>query len=228
MDILLTSDTHNEHHRYPYSIPEVDFFILAGDLSYLGKEKELQSSNEWIESIHATHKIIVPGNHDFMFQIEPQRAKALFPNCHVLIDEGIELDGFKFYGCPWTPKFQDWAFMAQRESPQLRYWMERIPSGLDFLITHGPPFGIGDFSDYSMQPHGNNLLLKQIRQTSPTYHVCGHIHQGYGIRYQDKTTFINASMCNQRYDPHNKMILLQNINPGEKSKPSSAFGEIED
>jgi Icc-related predicted phosphoesterase len=35
-------------------------------------------------------------------------------------------------------------------------------------------------------------------------HVCGHIHEGYGLDYNLDTTFVNASICNQYYNPTNE------------------------
>jgi hypothetical protein len=45
-----------------------------------------------------------------------------------------------------------------------------IPEGVDVLITHGPPFGIGDAND----PNGNKgdaLLRREVRDTSQPSHI---------------------------------------------------------
>jgi Icc-related predicted phosphoesterase len=38
--------------------------------------------------------------------------------------------------------------------------------------------------------------------------VFGHIHEGYGVQYGDKTLFVNASICTAGYEPTNKPIVI--------------------
>ena len=62
-------------------------------------------------------------------------------------DELVELDGIRFYGSPWTPAFNDWAFNKSRAKID-KVW-QNIPTDehIHVLITHGPPKGILDISE---------------------------------------------------------------------------------
>ena len=74
-------------------------------------------------------------------------------------------------------------------------WQE-IPSGIDILITHFPPYGIGDLTR-SGKHLGSKDLLSAIRRIKPQYHIFGHVHESYGL-FKEKInnfeiTLINAS-----------------------------------
>ena len=45
-------------------------------------------------------------------------------------------------GGPWQPAYNHWAFNLPR-GPALAEKWALIPPGLDVLITHGPPLGLG-------------------------------------------------------------------------------------
>ena len=56
-----------------------------------------------------------------------------------LLDETIELFGVKFYGSPYQPEFCQWAFNMTRGQQLKDEWAKIPQSGIDVLITHGPP-----------------------------------------------------------------------------------------
>jgi len=63
------SDTHSLHgHFKKEQIPEADVMIHAGDFSDVGKEKDIISFNQWLESLPYKHKIVIAGNHDITFE----------------------------------------------------------------------------------------------------------------------------------------------------------------
>jgi Icc-related predicted phosphoesterase len=77
---------------------------------------------------------------------------------------------------------------------------DAIPEDTDILITHGPAYGFVDTVE--SRPYYNlgcELLTKRINQIQPKIHVCGHIHSGYGVKTNNNTHFINASVLNERY-----------------------------
>jgi Icc-related predicted phosphoesterase len=55
---------------------------------------------------------------------------------------------------------------------------------------------------------GCELLRNRIEELNPTLNVFGHIHEGYGIYNNGKTTFVNASICTPDYGPTNKPIII--------------------
>lgn len=132
-----------------------------------------------------------------------------------LEDQGVELevDGQKIfiYGSPWQPEFCGWAFNLPRGSPLKKKW-DRIPKQTDVLITHGPPYGACDtLSELSSNPGehvGCHELRRAIQRVSPKINVCGHIHEGYGVKKIFNTLVANASTCTCKYKPTNKPIVF--------------------
>jgi Icc-related predicted phosphoesterase len=194
MRIVCISDTHG-YRLDRFNIPDGDILIHAGDgVGYY--ENGANAMDNQLSELPHQYKIYVPGNHDGYFK----GAKKL-KNAEVLIDRAIEIEGIKIYGSPYTPKFQDWHFMLPRSSDALKKKWEEIPSGIDILITHGPPFGILDWT-VEGNSAGCELLREEIlNRVKPKYHICGHIHESAGILEKENTVFINCSMVNRRLFP---------------------------
>ncbi|MBT8491524.1 MAG: hypothetical protein KJO07_00575, partial [Deltaproteobacteria bacterium] len=103
---------------------------------------------------------------------------------------GVELGGLRFWGSPWQPAFNDWAFNLERGTALADKWA-LIPDATDVLITHGPPAGFGDRA-WDVRS-GCEDLLQAIRRVRPTLHLCGHIHQDGGAWTSDGTALVNAT-----------------------------------
>jgi Icc-related predicted phosphoesterase len=86
--------------------------------------------------------------------------------------------------------------------------LELIPANTDILITHGPPFGKLDANVNSYRT-GCEDLLKTVDKIKPKYHIFGHIHEAYGMTYNEHTTFINASILDEHYRIKNKPVLIE-------------------
>src|SRR5204863_6943239 len=121
------------------------------------------------------HKVIVAGNHDWAFQTDRWKARALVSAFTYLEDDEAVIDGVRFYGAPWQPAFHDWAFNLPR-GPALAAVWARIPAGLDVLVTHGPPEGVGDRSPVGGRA-GCADLMRRVGEVTPRLHLFGHIHQ---------------------------------------------------
>ena len=141
MRIVCISDTHGMHRQI--QVPEGDLLIHAGDSLARGTLDDLEDLDEWLGSLPHRHKIVIAGNHDWCFQDDPDDARKLLTNAHYLQDNGLELEGLRFWGSPWTPVFFNWAFNLERGDAIAERW-SLIPEKLDVLITHGPPAGILD------------------------------------------------------------------------------------
>ena len=217
MRIVAISDTHGLHKSV--RIPDGDILIHAGDLTSTGKTHEVAAALQWLKSLPHRHKIVVAGNHDWLFEKSPGEAAALMQDAGItyLQDSGIVIDELSIYGSPWQPEFMQWAFNVPRGKLS-KYW-DHIPEGLDILITHGPPYGVLDQSipdgltKYALandQQHfagsehvGDDELLSAVQRAQPRIHVFGHIHGSYGTTRTKHTTFYNASICNEYYEPRN-------------------------
>ena len=219
MRIVFISDTHDQHDRMLAPIPDGDILIHAGDATMMGRINEIAAFGAWFRNLPHKHKVLVAGNHDWLFEKNPELAIQLLNNGILNInrgddvvylkDSGAEIAGLKIYGSPWQPTFYDWAFNLDRGEPIKAKW-DLIPEGLDILITHGPPMGIHD----QITPHmgtehlGCEELMKAVERVKPKIHVFGHIHGGYGKTPYVYTTFVNASICNEAYKPVNEPIVI--------------------
>ena len=189
MRIVAVADTHT--FTKDLVVPDGDVFIHAGDIGRGGDLEELWPAIAWIAALPHRHKIIVAGNHDWAFVHEPAAMRALVGDMHYLEDSVLELEGLRFYGSPWQPEFNDWAFNLPRGEPLAEVW-RKIPTGIDVLITHGPPEGIGDRSGLSERA-GCADLRRRIAEVTPRLHLFGHIHQDGGLWQHGATVFANVT-----------------------------------
>ena len=143
MKIISISDTHGLHPSM--KIPDGDLLVHAGDLTHHGALEDVIDFNNFLATLPHPHKIVIAGNHDFCFEEDRKACEEALTNCIYLQDQEVTIDGVRFYGSPWQPWFYDWAFNLER-GPKIRAKWDLIPEGIDILITHGPPYGIGDLT----------------------------------------------------------------------------------
>ena len=208
MKIIAISDTHLRHKSGSFpEIPKCDLLIHAGDFTFEGNVKEVREAMDWFGSLQSGYKVCCAGNHDWLFQRDPTLARSLIPPGVVYLEDNMtEIEGVKIYGSPWTPEFMNWAFNLYRGYPLRQKW-DKIPDGIDILVTHGPPQSFGDYLKDG-ESVGCADLCKAVNRIQPRIHIFGHIHNGYG-RYTDGyTTYINASICDEDYRPINPPIPL--------------------
>lgn len=215
MKIVCVSDTHSLHWGIP-DIPSGDVLIHAGDSLGQGTLDNVEDLNNWLGTLPHRHKIVIAGNHDWAFQDTPEQAREALTNAIYLEDSGVEIEGVRFWGSPWTPAFMYWAFMLDRGQPLHDAWA-LIPENTDILITHGPPMGFGDLADTELGccNVGCRDLLERLDELSLKAHVFGHIHEGYGLYQRGRTTLVNASTCTVRYEPYNPPVVLEVEDGGE-------------
>jgi Icc-related predicted phosphoesterase len=201
----IISDTHGSH--YGVKVPEGDVLIHCGDVCSHGSMVDTLDFLRWFNTHPHPHKIFVAGNHDIIFEKDPGLIQTLlkqFPDIHYLEDSGVTIDGLKFWGSPYTPRFFNWSFNADRGEDIKRHW-DMIPEGTDVLITHGPPYNICDEAPRvgmarATEHVGCKDLLDATLRVAPKLHAFGHIHYSGGKSYiGPKTTFANVSLLNEGY-----------------------------
>ncbi|HEY1960700.1 MAG TPA: metallophosphatase domain-containing protein [Polyangiaceae bacterium] len=189
MRIVAVADTHLFHDELV--VPDGDVFVHAGDLCRGGSLEELGQAVDWIRGLPHRTKVIVAGNHDFAFVEHAAEARALVGDFVYLEDSGAAVDGVSFWGSPWQPAYNDWAFNLPRGAALAEKWA-LVPDGTDVLITHGPPMGIGDRGPVAGRL-GCEDLLARVQAVRPKAHFFGHIHQDGGVWRHGETLFVNAT-----------------------------------
>lgn len=197
MKLICISDTHCLHKKINFEsiCSDAEIIVHCGDFTNNGSEQEVIYFLDWYKSLPFKHKILVPGNHDWFFEENSREARQLCLDRQIILlnDSSCTINNIKFWGCPVTPAFFDWAFNKNKE--EIIWHWDIIPNDINVLITHGPPSNILSFNE-SKVDCGCVSLRKKIEKINPKYHIFGHIHESYGIYKNEKTTFINCSLKN--------------------------------
>jgi Icc-related predicted phosphoesterase len=207
--IVCLSDTHNCNAEI--KVPDGDILIHAGDATIRGTVPEIESFNKWFANLPHRFKIFVAGNHDWLFETNNSYARKMLDDSIIYLQDSFtEIEGLKIYGSPWQPRFFDWAFNLMRGAELAEKW-KLIPLDTDILITHGPPHGILDEvpRKYWIENTGCEELRKKVEEIRPKAHIFGHIHCGYGQTEQFGVKFINASNCDESYEPTQPPIVFE-------------------
>ena len=203
MRVVCLSDIHSRHREI--DVPYGDLLIVAGDLTKRGTRAEIEAVDGWLGTLPHPHRIVIAGNHDFAFEQDPE-ARRWIRHATYLEDEEITVGGLRIWGSPWTPRFFDWAFNLDRGEPIRRYW-DRIPTGIDVLVTHGPPHGILDRT-FRGEDVGCADLRTTVERIRPRLHVFGHIHEAHGELERGGIRYVNASTCTLQYTPSHPPVVV--------------------
>ena len=212
MRVVCVSDTHNCNESI--TVPDGDLLIHAGDSTASGTLDEIEKFFGWFGALPHKQKILIAGNHDWAFQLQPAKVRKLVPeSVAYLQDLSSSIEGLNIYGSPWQPRFYDWAFNLNRGPEMAEKWA-MIPENTDILITHGPPQGILDEveTEHGGSHEGCEELRKRVgylaHKGKLKLHVFGHIHSGYGVHDELGVKFVNASTCNEEYEPTQPPIVI--------------------
>lgn len=213
MKLVCISDMHSL--KMKEEIPKGDILVVAGDFCNTGTTYDVMNFNFFLKKLPHNTKIVIAGNHDMLFEKNPLLAQSMLNDCHYLQDSEVVINGIRFYGTPWQPEFFNWAFNLPRGNALKEKW-DKIPEDVDVLITHSPPYGILDQITPNKEHLGCKDLWIAVQRIQPRLHIFGHIHGGYGRLEHDwgngnKTIFINAAICTERYKPTRKPQVVELI-----------------
>ncbi len=195
-----------------------DLLIVGGDLTARHTRDEYVHFCSKIRHAGYRKVIVIAGNHDPLMQTDPDFFVS-DNQVSYLCDSGIEFEGFKIWGSPWTKRFDGMnpacmAFTVDTDEELAEKWA-MIPDDTDILITHSPEYGMLDCAQAPLMMNiaarcgsvslgGRTAQLKQLK-----LHVVGHIHEGYGRIELNGYHYVNASHVNRRYKPINKPIRVE-------------------
>lgn len=207
----------------PENMPPGDVLCICGDIVPLENQSDTIESIAWlcgkffpwVEALPYDKVVLVPGNHDFVFQTlrtdkngnhrKPKRVmkKLMAPaKLAYLVDTELMYKGYRFYGSPWCPDLTNWAFYA--DDDQLDAIFSKIPGQTDVLVTHCPPrvmeFGMTTQGWNAYKDFGCEQLRKHVYEKKPTLHIFGHVHTGRHARLEmEGTTYANVSIKDEDY-----------------------------
>ena len=188
MKILCVSDEESPalwDHYVPGRLKEYDLILSAGDLnaSYLS----------FLVTMARCPVFYVHGNHDTSYDHRPPEG------CDCIDDYLVEYNGLRILGlggCPWyhPGKYQFTEQDMKKRLRKLRFALWRA-KGVDIVVTHAPPKGIGDLDDPAHQ--GFEMLLELMDKYKPKYLLHGHVHLRYSadrtrVRQYGDTQVINV------------------------------------
>ena len=225
MKIISISDTHCRLRQV--TVPDGDLLIHSGDLTFQGNVQEISQELRELGRIAKKFKhgcVLIAGNHDRLSERNPSLMEQMCKDegLTYLCNSGVEINGLKLWGSPIQPSFCNWAWNRERGDEIKKYW-DLIPDDINVLITHGPPMNIldgvehfnGKTCKFELEHVGCWDLYNRVMQLKYLkLHVFGHIHCGAGSIKIGETTFINASICTEKYKPTNPPFIISIEGPG--------------
>ena len=194
------------HMSSVYLPSDADIIIHGGDMSMMGEEYEIEKFLKWYSALPYKYKILIAGNHDWLFEKYRGIAKELlkkYPDIIYLESSEVIIEGVKIYGEPRQPWFHSWAFNVERGDVIKRYW-DAVPDDVNILVTHGPPYEILDMTARGALVGCVDLRerLRELKELKLC--IFGHIHEDAGYEFIDGVHYINASVLNLRYQLQNR------------------------
>ena len=210
MRITHISDTHNKHNQLNGELPGGDLLIHSGDITSLGREREVANFIKWFNGIdNYTHKVFIVGNHDMSFDSEqllrnkleyfdgeiawdtpasigkPQwldilLASDLNSNVFYLENSDVTIEGVKIWGSPYSPSFGYGWAFNKDRGNAIAEVWKNIPTDANIVITHGPIYGYRDLTHRTYENVGCSDLFHKLNEVKPDLHFSGHIHEDYG------------------------------------------------
>lgn len=193
MKILAVSDEECAalwDHYVPGRLKEYDLILSSGDLQadYLS----------FLVTMGRCPVLYVHGNHDTGYDNYPPEG------CDCIDDQLVVYNGIRILGLGGCLRYHPGDY--QYTDAQMRrriaklHWKIRRLGGIDIVVTHAPPYGIGDADDPAHR--GFEALAELLELYKPKYLLHGHVHLRYGggptgkpvrERICGETTVINVS-----------------------------------
>lgn len=188
MKILLIADEESPYfwdHFQRGRLDGIDLILSCGDLKadYLS----------FLVTMGHAPVLYVHGNHDLGYEQFPPEG------CDCIDDKLVTVNGVRILGLGGCPKYNKQPLQyterqMERRIRRLRGKLRRS-GGVDIVVTHAPPRGVGDAEDRAHM--GFKAFLPLLDRYRPRYLVHGHVHMRYGtgnprVRQYGDTSVINA------------------------------------
>ena len=192
MKVLALSD---EHAKYLYDfyrpgmLKDYDLILACGDLS--------RAYLEFFVTMARCPVFYVRGNHDGHYDQDPPEG------CECIEDMFYRYKGLRILGLGgsmrYNPGDHQYTDTQMRRRIRKLWWQLRKAGGVDIVVTHAAPLGLGDADDYAHR--GSEALRELLDKYRPRYLVHGHIHLSYGHEIPREMEYNGTKIINayERY-----------------------------
>ena len=172
MKILILSDEECPalyDYYTPGKLKEYDLIISCGDLkaNYLS----------FIVTMARVPVLYVHGNHDVSYAHKPPEG------CDCIDDQLIVYNGLRILGLGGCRRYRPGAHQYTEKEMRKRIhklrWKLWWHKGVDIVVAHAAPLGVGDAADPAHR--GFEAFLDLIDKYHPKYLLHGHTHLRYGV-----------------------------------------------
>lgn len=168
----------------PGRLREYDLILSAGDLkaAYLS----------FVVTMARAPVLYVHGNHDTGYAVtEPE-------GCDCIDGKIVEYRGLRILGlggCVWY-RPGDHQYTQKQMAKRIRKlkWDIAKYGGVDIVVTHAPPAGVGDSDDRAHQ--GFESFLELIDRYHPRYLLHGHVHKSYSMDFLREREYHGTQVIN--------------------------------
>ena len=168
----------------PGRLKEYDLILSAGDLkaAYLS----------FIVTMARAPLLYIHGNHDTGYAVtEPE-------GCDSIDGKIVEYRGLRILGlggCLWyRPGDHQYSEKQMRKRIRKLRWEIAKYGGVDIVLTHAPPKGVGDGEDRAHQ--GFECFLELMDTYKPRYLLHGHVHMSYGMKILREREYHGTQVIN--------------------------------
>lgn len=173
----------------PGRLAEYDLILSCGDLKadYLS----------FLVTMGKAPVLYVHGNHDTSYVVNPPEGCDCIDD-HLVVYNGVRILGLG--GClryhPGEHQYTD--AQMRRRIAKLRRTIRKA-GGVDIVVTHAPPRGVGDDADPAHW--GFEALRELLERYHPQYLLHGHVHLRYGSDQQRERQYADTAVINvsERY-----------------------------
>lgn len=174
----------------PGKLEKYDLILSSGDLkaSYL----------TFLVTMGRAPVLYVHGNHDTSYDARPPEGCDCIDG-KIVVYKGLRVLGLG--GClryrPGEHQYTDGEM--RRRIRKLSRDIKRL-GGVDIVVTHSPPFGVGDAEDPAHR--GFEAFLELIDSYHPMYLLHGHVHLRYGRNIVREREYAGTKVINvcERYE----------------------------
>ena len=173
----------------PGKLSDYDLILSCGDLkaSYLS----------FLVTMGKAPLFYVHGNHDTGYEKRPPLG------CDCIDGKVVVYNGLRILGLGGCRRYHQGAHQYTEKEMRRRIrklkWKIRRAGGIDIVVTHAAPQGLGDADDYAHR--GSEALRELLDEYQPRYLIHGHIHLSYGHEIPREMQYNNTTIINayERY-----------------------------